>query len=155
MLIILASPDNKYKQPVFDWRQNYEQYNITKKQRLSITNPPPRERKLISAPKELKYKLIQSSLAKSTLDELFPVKKKKVDEEDDQDYFCEAFMITGLPSKKKARIIPDSEGSPAPCRHSFCSKLPAFKPEILFRIPEKDTYKLELNSLVRKLSQAF
>ena len=40
-----------------------------------------------------------------------------------------------------------SESFPSPCRHEECSKLPAMKPEIIFRYPLQDTKTLELNNL--------
>jgi hypothetical protein len=40
-----------------------------------------------------------------------------------------------------------STSFPSPCDHDECSKLPAMKPEIIFRYPLKDTKTLELNNL--------
>jgi len=92
-------------------------------------------------------KILEGKVNKISNSELFP--KKAKENEDEEDFFCESFFIAGLLPDSKARIISDSENISSPCRHKFCSKLPAFKPEILFRIPEHDTYKLEINSLVR------
>ena len=40
-----------------------------------------------------------------------------------------------------------STSFPAQCTHEACSKLPAMKPEIIFRYPLQDTKTLELNNL--------
>ena len=60
--------------------------------------------------------------------------------------FCEGFFIASFP-EKKGKIVEMSESFPSPCRHQECSKLPAMKPEIIFRYPLQDTKTLELNNL--------
>jgi hypothetical protein len=70
-----------------------------------------------------------------------------INDNDDIPSFCKAFFIAGLPFKN-AKIIPNSEERQAPCAHQDCSILSAYKPEILYRYPTKDTNFLELNSLV-------
>ena len=60
--------------------------------------------------------------------------------------FCEGFFIASFP-QKDGKVIEMSESFPAPCKHKECSKLPAMKPEIIFRYPLEDTKTLELNNL--------
>ena len=60
--------------------------------------------------------------------------------------FCEGFFIASFP-QKDGKVIEMSESFPAPCKHEQCSKLPAMKPEIIFRYPLQDTKTLELNNL--------
>jgi hypothetical protein len=71
-------------------------------------------------------------------------------EETPPDSFCEAFFIAGLP-QTNAQTLNESEDCLAPCRHTNCSKLPAYKPEILTRYPTKDSSRLEMNSLLASL----
>jgi hypothetical protein len=71
-------------------------------------------------------------------------------EENSPNSFCEAFFIAGLPHTN-TQTLNESEDCIAPCRHPNCSKLPAYKPEILTRYPTKDTSKLEMNSLLASL----
>ena len=60
--------------------------------------------------------------------------------------FCEGFFIASFP-EKNGKVVEMSESFPSPCRHEECSKLPAMKPEIIFRYPLQDTKTLELNNL--------
>ena len=60
--------------------------------------------------------------------------------------FCEGFFISSFP-EKGGKVVEMSESFPSPCRHEECSKLPAMKPEIIFRYPLQDTKTLELNNL--------
>ena len=60
--------------------------------------------------------------------------------------FCEGFFIASFP-EKKGKVVEMSELFPSLCRHEECSKLPAMKPEIIFRYPLQDTKTLELNNL--------
>ena len=60
--------------------------------------------------------------------------------------FCEGFFIASFP-EKNGKVIEMSESFPSPCKHEECSKLPAMKPEIIFRYPLQDTKTLELNNL--------
>ena len=60
--------------------------------------------------------------------------------------FCEGFFIASFP-EKNGKVVELSESFPSPCRHEECSKLPAMKPEIIFRYPLQDTKTLELNNL--------
>ena len=60
--------------------------------------------------------------------------------------FCEGFFISSFP-QKDGKVIEMSTSFPAQCTHEACSKLPAMKPEIIFRYPLQDTKTLELNNL--------
>ena len=60
--------------------------------------------------------------------------------------FCEGFFIASFP-KKDGKVIEMSASFPAPCHHEECSRLPAMKPEIIYRYPLQDTKTLELNNL--------
>ena len=60
--------------------------------------------------------------------------------------FCEGFFIASFP-EKNGKVVEMSESFPSPCKHEECSKLPAMKPEIIFRYPLQDTKTLELNNL--------
>ena len=60
--------------------------------------------------------------------------------------FCEGFFISSF-SKDKGKVIERSQIYKSYCNHEECSKLPAMKPEIIFRYPLKDTKNLELNNL--------
>ena len=60
--------------------------------------------------------------------------------------FCEGFFIASFP-EKGGKVVEMSESFPSPCKHEECSKLPAMKPEIIFRYPLQDTKTLELNNL--------
>ena len=72
--------------------------------------------------------------------------KKKGIKNPYRETFCEGFFIASFP-KKDGKVIEMSTSFPAPCGHEECSKLPAMKPEIIFRYPLKDTKTLELNNL--------
>ena len=72
--------------------------------------------------------------------------KKKGIKHPYRETFCEGFFIASFP-KKDGKVIEMSTSFPAPCQHEECSKLPAMKPEIIFRYPLKDTKTLELNNL--------
>jgi hypothetical protein len=72
--------------------------------------------------------------------------KKKGIKNPYRETFCEGFFIASFP-KKEGKVIEMSTSFPAPCQHEECSKLPAMKPEIIFRYPLKDTKTLELNNL--------
>ena len=63
--------------------------------------------------------------------------------------FCEAFIICGASLDNPQTVI-DSERFPSFCGHSMCSSFEAYKPEIIYRYPLKDSKILELNSLVKK-----
>jgi hypothetical protein len=66
------------------------------------------------------------------------------------DTFCDAFVLCGASLKDPETII-DSEKFPAFCGHSMCSTFDAYKPQVLYRYPQKDTKQLEINSLVRQI----
>ena len=68
--------------------------------------------------------------------------------ENDMVHFCEGFFIAGLEMNVKPQLLTQSEGTTAACNHSVCSLLPALSPNIIFRIPQKDTPQLEINELV-------
>ena len=72
--------------------------------------------------------------------------KKKGIKHPYRETFCEGFFISSFP-KKEGKVIEMSTSFPAPCGHEECSKLPAMKPEIIFRYPLQDTKTLELNNL--------
>ena len=63
------------------------------------------------------------------------------------DSFCEAFFGVSL-QNNKPKTINDSEPYIASCRHQKCGIFPAYKPEIIFRVPFNDSKKLDLNSTV-------
>ena len=63
------------------------------------------------------------------------------------DSFCDAFFGVSLPTND-SKIINESEKLTAPCGHSDCSILDAYKPDITFRYPDNDDLKIEINSLV-------
>jgi len=63
------------------------------------------------------------------------------------DTFCEAFIICGAALNNPITLL-DSEKFPAFCGHEMCSSFEAYKPQIIYRYPIKDTQQLELNSLV-------
>lgn len=65
------------------------------------------------------------------------------------DTFCEAFLISGAALHNPQTVL-DSEKFPAFCGHDMCSSFEAYKPQIIYRYPLKDTKQLELNSLVTK-----
>jgi hypothetical protein len=62
-------------------------------------------------------------------------------------YFCESFFIAGLP-EKDAKLINNSESFIPICGHSECAILPSFRPQVLYRLPFKDTKAFELNNSV-------
>ena len=43
-------------------------------------------------------------------------------------------------------VVENSEGTTGDCGHKFCSILPSFEPDIIYKYPEKDSKELELNS---------
>ena len=61
--------------------------------------------------------------------------------------FCKAFIIVSFP-KKNNKIIENSEGTIGDCGHKYCSFIPSFEPEIIYKYPEKDSKDLELNNLI-------
>jgi len=63
------------------------------------------------------------------------------------DWFCEAFLISGAALHNPQSVL-ESEKFPAFCGHEMCSSFEAYKPQIIYRFPLKDTKQLELNSLV-------
>jgi hypothetical protein len=66
------------------------------------------------------------------------------------DSFCEAFLISGAALHNPQTVL-DSEKFPAFCGHEMCSSFEAYKPQIIYRYPLKDSKQLELNSLVINL----
>jgi hypothetical protein len=62
-------------------------------------------------------------------------------------YFCESFFIAGLP-EKDAKLINNSESFVSSCCHQECAILPSFRPNILYRMPFKDTKNFELTHSV-------
>jgi len=66
------------------------------------------------------------------------------------DSFCDGFFIAGL-KQNNSLAVENSEDYISPCCHENCSMLPAYKPEILFRYPVKDSNRLELTNLTATL----
>ena len=85
-------------------------------------------------------------LEPSTYGEFLKDQKSKGIKHPYRETFCEGFFIASFP-QKDGKVIEMSESFPAPCKHEICSKLPAMKPEIIFRYPLEDTKTLELNNL--------
>ncbi len=63
------------------------------------------------------------------------------------DTFCEAFIISGAALHNPTTIL-ESEKFPSFCCHEMCSSFEAYKPQIIYRYPLKDTKQIELTSLV-------
>ena len=89
---------------------------------------------------------IQYYLESKKYSQYLDEQKKKGIKHPYRETFCEGFFIASF-SKKDGKVIEMSTSFPAPCRHEECSKLPAMKPEIIFRYPLQDTKTLELNNL--------
>jgi hypothetical protein len=73
--------------------------------------------------------------------------EKFVEEEYPLDSFCEAFFGVSLPISNP-KLINQSDKFIPPCKHENCGMLPAYKPEIVFRVPFQDNKKFDLNSIV-------
>ncbi len=73
--------------------------------------------------------------------------EKFVEEEYPHDSFCEAFFGVSLPISNP-KLINQSDKFIPPCKHENCGMLPAYKPEIVFRVPFQDNKKFDLNSIV-------
>jgi hypothetical protein len=71
-----------------------------------------------------------------------------------QDFFCDAFFISGLPMTR-AKVIPDSEHFIPPCKHQRCGILPAYKPEVLNKFPEQDLRNFEITQPTASLCFPF
>ena len=89
-------------------------------------------------------------LEPSTYGEFIKDQKNKGIKHPYRETFCEGFFIASFP-QKEGKVIEMSESFPAPCKHEECSKLPAMKPEIIFRYPLEDTKTLELNNLAASI----
>ena len=89
---------------------------------------------------------VQLYLEPKIYSEYLDEQKKKGIKHPYRETFCEGFFISSFP-KKEGKVIEMSTSFPAPCGHEECSKLPAMKPEIIFRYPLQDTKTLELNNL--------
>ena len=63
--------------------------------------------------------------------------------------FCEAFFIASIP-KENAQPIPNSENLSILCNHSFCTKLPSIKPDIIFKYPSTSSI-VEINTLTASM----
>lgn len=59
------------------------------------------------------------------------------------DHLIETVFIAGMP-KCKSKVILDSERNTSNCKHSNCSILTAFKPEILAKFPKKGREAVEI-----------
>lgn len=64
-----------------------------------------------------------------------------------EDTFCEAFTLTGA-GLKNPQVLFNSDHFQSFCGHKMCSTFDAYRPEIIYRYPLKDTKKLELTNLV-------
>jgi len=72
------------------------------------------------------------------------------DVHDKADYFCVGFFVSGLIKGQKPQILSNTEGTKSACGHVDCSILPALKPNVIFRLPQKDNKLLEINELVNQ-----
>ena len=63
--------------------------------------------------------------------------------------FCEAFFIASIP-QENAQPIPNSENLSILCNHSFCTKLPSIKPDIIFKYPSTSSI-VEINTLTASM----
>ena len=89
---------------------------------------------------------LQFYLEKKTYSQYLEEQKNKGIKHPYRETFREGFFIASF-SKNDGKVIEMSTSFPAPCGHEECSKLPAMKPEIIFRYPLQDTKTLELNNL--------
>lgn len=67
------------------------------------------------------------------------------------EHFISTILLAGLPFSGATQII-DSEKLPSSCNHYECSKLPAFKSEIIVKFPKSRHDTLQLSSTVASLS---
>jgi hypothetical protein len=66
----------------------------------------------------------------------------------EQESFADMFFIAGLP-RKNAKVLTESKYSSAPCKHTDCSILHAYRPTVLHRFPTEDYKGLKLSNSVR------
>lgn len=65
-------------------------------------------------------------------------------------HLAEAVFIAGL-SESNLKIVADSEKMESACKHPECSKLYAYKPELLAKFPAKGRSELQLNNQLASL----
>ena len=90
--------------------------------------------------------IYKSNKKKEELKEVI-LEETKLNSETKTNSFCKAFALSSIP-KKDFKIIEETEGETAYCRHEECSKLPAIEPEIIYKYPEKDTKELEISNII-------
>jgi len=71
--------------------------------------------------------------------------------QDDTNYLCEAFFISGLTPNKAAVLYEGKSEYLASCKHKDCSELAAYNPTIVAKYPTKDSKNLDINFLSAKL----
>jgi hypothetical protein len=103
----------------------------------------------ISKPNESNKPLItEEDLKYNSYTVLDYQEEKFIEEEYPADSFCEAFFGVSLPNTNP-KVINESENFFPPCKHENCGMFPAYKPEIIFRVPFNDNKKFDLNSIVK------
>ena len=91
---------------------------------------------------------IESYLESTTYQNFIKKNPKKIIE--NRETFCSGFFIASFP-KKNGKVVENSNSFRPPCGHFKCSKLPAMKPEIIFRYPLKDNSNLDINNLAASI----
>ena len=91
---------------------------------------------------------IESYLESTTYENFIKKNPKKIIE--NRETFCSGFFIASFP-KKNGKVVENSDFFRPPCGHFKCSKLPAMKPEIIFRYPLKDNSNLDINNLAASI----
>ena len=134
---------------------NYEIKNVDQNHQIKINNKIKINQEVAKAQILEKVAPLQKELIinnkkniednDNNLKEYFILDKTPLNPESKSNSFCKAFLIVSFP-KKNNKLVENSEGTPGDCLHKFCSILPSFEPEIIYKYPENDSKELELNS---------
>ena len=143
----------KYQQTnpfINDTEKLSQNSNKQLKKKGPIKSPKKTETKPKSLEKKVKNKRTYSTVIKNNKKEIIEeviLEPIQVKTDEKINSFCKAFVASSIP-KQDIKIIENTEGEKSCCGHEECSQLPAIKPKIIYKFPEKDSKELEISNVL-------